>query len=359
MPYEHFHHLATSNSSIVTDKDIFLVDMTAEPHPHYSQLMQDGIAKMLRQGKRTLIIHNAKWYAKWLLCNECGYQPQCDHCDIGIAYYQWEYGRDFGLCHICKKEYTITTQCPSCHRGDMNTYGVGVDQLAEWVEQTFDTIPLIVRSSTANSLPKIRKMMQSLSQHQIIIATSLARHRPDDISLDLAIITSADGGLGLPQYTAPSDTFYKLYDSFRYLPASAFVVQTHQTDHHVIRSACNLDEALFLEVDSHFREKHLYPPYGQIAVIQYRSEIESKVFSTTNKLYQELQYLIQSPWKKPRSDDIEIYATPPLIYKMYDKYRYHIIVKGSNIRPLLDKAYTDLRITQRKFQIDRMAREVG
>ncbi|USN57387.1 MAG: hypothetical protein H6766_02875 [Candidatus Peribacteria bacterium] len=84
--------------------------------------------------------------------------------------------------------------------------------------------------------------MEEVGNHQLIIATSLARHWPDDVPLDLVVITSADGGLGLPQYTAPSDTFYRLYDSFRYLPATNFVVQTHNMDHHVIRSACRLDE---------------------------------------------------------------------------------------------------------------------
>lgn len=358
MSYEHFIHTTETNIPGLT-KDIFLVDMKAEPQPYYSQLMQDGVAKMLRQGKRVLIIHNASWYAKGLLCQSCGHQPQCHHCDIGIAYYQGQDGRDFGLCHICKREYTIPTTCSSCGRNEMKPYGLGIDQLNEWAEITYKTTPLVIRSSTANSLPKVRKAIQAISNHHLIIATSLARHWPNDISLDLVVITSADSGLGLPQYTAPSDTFYRLYDSFRYLPAATFVVQTHNTEHHVIRSACRLDEAWFLEQDDAFRQAHLYPPHGQIAVIQYKSEIESKVFSTTNKLYQEIQYLLQSPWAKIWSDDIDIYATPPLIYKMYDKYRYHIIIKGSNIRPLLDHIYENLKITQRWFQVDRMAREVG
>jgi primosomal protein N' len=207
----------------------------------------------------------------------------------------------------------------------------------------------------------MRKMYKKIDNYQLVVASSLVRHWPADITLNVAMMTDADAGIGLPQYTAPADTFRRLYDSIVHLPCRDMIIQTRQPDHPIIRQACGLRREDFEADDKVFRQQHQYPPYGQLAVISYKHETESRVFSTVNKLYKEISYIIA---KGPSdtlswSDDIQSYATPPLVYKMFDKYRYQIIIKGSDIRSLLDHLTTDLRIRERKFQIDRMAREVG
>ena len=84
-----------------------------------------------------------------------------------------------------------------------------------------------------------------------------------------------------------------------------------------------MDEKHFREEENQFRELNKYPPYADLCVILYKNEIEEKVFNKVNQLYKELLYLAQ----KYQMKDIEIYSTPPLIYKMFGKYRYNIILK--------------------------------
>jgi primosomal protein N' len=80
-----------------------------------------------------------------------------------------------------------------------------------------------------------------------------------------------------------------------------------------------------------------------MAVLLYKNEIESRVFNKVNKLYEELLYLKQ----KYQRDDLEIYPTPPLIYKMFGKYRYNIILKSKTLRDFLEIAYEKLKIFER------------
>lgn len=75
----------------------------------------------------------------------------------------------------------------------------------------------------------------------------------------------------------------------------------------------------------------------------YKHEVENKLFSTVNKLYQELLYLKEHY----EYQSIDIYPTPPLIYKMYAKYHYTIIIKGQQVRNFLDIAYSKLLIGKR------------
>jgi hypothetical protein len=57
-------------------------------------------------------------------------------------------------------------------------------------------------------------------------------------------------------------------------------------------------------------------------------------------------------------DNLEIYTTPPLIYKMFNKYRYNIILKWENLRNFMDIVYTKLRINQKRFKVDRNAENI-
>jgi hypothetical protein len=51
-------------------------------------------------------------------------------------------------------------------------------------------------------------------------------------------------------------------------------------------------------------------------------------------------------------DDLEIYSTPPLIYKIFGKYRYNIILKWKDLRNFMDIVYTKLKINQNWFKVD-------
>ncbi len=84
-----------------------------------------------------------------------------------------------------------------------------------------------------------------------------------------------------------------------------------------------MDEKRFRDEENNFRMMNKYPPYAELCVILYKNEIEEKVFTKVDQLYKELLYLAE----KYQMKDLEIYSTPPLIYKMFGKYRSNILLK--------------------------------
>jgi hypothetical protein len=60
-----------------------------------------------------------------------------------------------------------------------------------------------------------------------------------------------------------------------------------------------------------------------MCLLLYKDEIEENLFSKIKKLHQEMLYLQEKMGRK----DIAIVATPPLIYKLYGKFRYTILCK--------------------------------
>ena len=73
-----------------------------------------------------------------------------------------------------------------------------------------------------------------------------------------------------------------------------------------------LDLDGFWEKELEFRKQFLYPPYVDLAVIMYKTEVEERLYNKISKLEKELKYLIEK-----EKQDIQIFPTPQLVYKKF------------------------------------------
>lgn len=347
MNYEQFSH--TKNDK---EKNIFLVDMTQELEHFFSTLAQRGIGKYLRQGKRIGIIVNKKWFSSGVICRDCWFVPQCKRCSVSINYHKLESGDQIWLCHICKAQYNLPDTCDNCHWHNIKWFGMGTQKVQEYLQQEFGATSLIIESSKANSVNKIGKIMDELNQkkneYPILIWTSLLSTAIPSYPLDLVIFLNADLGLNIPDYNVWEKNFNLLYHTFLNHNKAQFVVQTFNPEQYSIRYACKLDEEGFWKEENAFRQEHKYPPFTDLCVLLYKNEVEEKLFTRVDKLYKELLYLKE----KYQFDDLEIYSTPPLIYKIFGKYRYNIILKWTNLRNFMDIVYTKLNLVSKNFKVD-------
>jgi len=356
MNYELFKH-----NKDWTKKDIFLLDMTKELDHNFSQLMLKWLEKYIKQNKKIWIIMNKKWYSNGIICKDCGHIPQCEKCSVSINYYKMPSGEMAWICHICKAQYNFPRKCAWCWSTKVKDFGMWTQKLAEFIQKEYWITSTIIESETANSPNKIKKVLEQITskqlpinQPQIIIWTSLVCQPINNYNFDLIIFLNADMWLSTPDYNSAEKNFYFLYEALTKHNCQNFIVQTFNPDHHSIRHACKLDKDWFYEIENEFRKANDYPPYKEICVILYKNEIEERLFNKVDKLYKELLYLKE----KYQIQDIEIYSTPPLIYKIFWKYRYNIIIKWSEIRNFMDIVYTKLKLNQNWFKINRQAESI-
>jgi len=336
MNYELFDH---------GEKRIFLVDMTREPDYIFSEIAKSGIAKHIKQGKKIWILVNKKWYSGWIFCKKCWFVPKCDKCSVSVSYHKVNQEKIW-LCHICKTQYNFPTKCEHCWSTEILEFGIGTQQIAEILENEFKIKTQIIESEKANSLNKIDEI--SKSDAQVYIGTSLLNTPIKWLNFDLVLFLNADLGLNIPDYSAAKNNFYFLYDTFVNHHCKNFIVQSFNTENYSIRNACKMDKDLFEQYDNEFRQAWNYPPFTDVCVIMYKNEIEERLFNKIDKLHKDLLYLKE----KYVMDDLEIYSTPPLIYKIFGKYRYNIILKWKDLRNFMDIVYTKLKINQNGFKVD-------
>jgi len=349
MNYEQFKH--NINGKI---KSIFLVDMTKEIDLYFSQLVQRWIEKYTLEGKKIWIIVNKKWYSAWFICKDCWTVPQCDHCSVSISYHKGDNWEEFWLCHICKKQYNLPSKCEKCWSANIKWFWIWTQKVAEYIKSNYWLESLVIESEKVNSPNKIKKTVEQVPDYKIFIWTSLLSTPIKDFELDLIIFLNADMWLNIPDYTSQEVNFNLLYDTFNHHSTSNFVVQSFNINQYSIRSACKLDKSEFLSFDNEFRKANNYPPFTDLCIILYKNEIEQRLFNSVDKLYKELLFLRE----KYDMKDLEIYSTPPLIYKKFGKYRYNIILKWKNLRDFMDVVFSKLSLASRWFKIDWQAESI-
>lgn len=343
MQYERFIHQMHG-----IEKQVYLVDMKEDARAWlFSSLAKKTLDAYVPQWKKILIVWWKKWLAAGIMCQDCGYIPKCNHCDIPVAFHKDQWWQTFWICHICKKNYQALWECPQCHGYHMDFFGTWMQKMQTMLLELYPTLSIqTIDASMVSSIPKITTVMQHLHDVQCVIATSLLQEAPHNWKPDIVIVIRADSMLSIPDRKV-SEHCYHMLDACIKNYTCPTIVQAYSIWHHAILAACKQQDTLFWQEENTYRQQFQYPPYTDMALILYKHEVEETMFTRVNKLYQELLFL-----QKSLSFEGEIYATPPLIYKMYDKYRYNIVLKGKNLHDFLEKAFLQLKIRDRGFKID-------
>jgi primosomal protein N' (replication factor Y) len=229
-----------------------------------------------------------------------------------------------GMCHICKTTYPYTHECSNCGGHNVSDYGLGTQKVAEYITKYTGKQTCIIESETANSPKKIHTLLSSINTPTppIVIATNILITPLHNWKSDLLIYLDADRGMTNPDFMSYSDTFHNIYSGIRYHQSPHIIIQTFDPQKPPIYFAVRNDPDGYKTYEQQYRKNHSYPPYGELCVLIYKHEKEQNLLTKIQKIYQELLYL-----QEKYDQSLEIFSTPPLIYKTFGKLRYHIVIK--------------------------------
>lgn len=92
------------------------------------------IADTLNRGERVMIIFNKKGYTRRLQCKDCGLPVICDDCKNVVRVHSHTIE-----CMKCSVILPIPHACSSCHRGNLDASGYGIERIAADLQQLFPT----------------------------------------------------------------------------------------------------------------------------------------------------------------------------------------------------------------------------
>lgn len=317
--------------------DIEIVNMIKE-RSLLSKKLRSAIKSTLDQKKQVILFLNRRGFSHYFHCNSCGYEMSCPHCSVSLTYHKY---RNKMVCHYCGKTQDPIDVCPNCNSVDVGYGGFGTEMVEQEVNLHFpNAVVERLDTDAAQDRKSIGTLLERFKNGEIdiLLGTQMVAKGLNFPFVDLVGIVLADSGLNLPDFRAQERTFGLIVQvsgrTGRYNDFGKVVVQTFHPDNSAIKLATRQMVDEFYKEELENRKITNFPPYSRLINFVIRGKNKEKSRLAIESLEKEINKVIGKV--KGKVDLMGAVSCP--IEKIAGSWRYHILLRGEDIRDLLQIA---------------------
>lgn len=311
--------------------NIIPIDMKGNPKGRYiSAKLIEPIKDILEKGEQAMLFLNRKGYSPFILCNSCGYKPECSSCSSSLVYHK---NASKLTCHHCGSFQNHFDNCPECKsENSMIPCGPGIERIEEEVREIFPNarIQLMTKEEMISN-KKSMEIIESITKGEvdIIIGTQIITKGYHFPKLTMVGVIDTDIALTNSDLRAAENSFALMYQlsgrAGREDIQGNIYMQTYSPQSSFIKHLQRHDFEGFVEAELKNRKDAGMPPITKIASIIIEDKSES---------YAKSQSL--SIARRFRADEnITILGpSPAFMHKIKNKYRYRILFIAKDFKLL-------------------------
>ncbi|HIW75391.1 MULTISPECIES: replication restart helicase PriA [Gordonibacter] len=319
--------------------EVRVIDMAKEfssgSRSMFSGALSRALAEELSAGRKAVLLLNQRGFAKFLLCRECGFVPECPSCSTSLTFHE---RGNFLICHHCGYRISAPAVCPECGSPYLKKFGAGTQRVEADLRVLLDETPSvgpqvpIVRmdADTTSGKGAHQRLLEEFAAADaaVLLGTQMIAKGLDFEDVTLVGVINADTMLKLPDYRAAERTFALVEQvagrAGRAELPGRVLVQTYEADAAPIRAAAAYDRALFLRDELPKRKLLRYPPYVRMANVLVWGASEEAVRHSAEALREGVAAQVRDfggqEW------DV-LPASPCVLAKLRGTYRWHFVVK--------------------------------
>ena len=318
--------------------DVEIIDMQSEAEAGnnglFSRQLIDSINENLEKKEQTILLLNRRGYNTYISCLECKQPIVCPNCSIPLTYHK---KNDKLMCHYCGYTMDNTGRCPECGSDHLHTSGVGTQRVESELARLFPNARLLrMDADTTYSKYSYEENFKDFEQgkYDIMLGTQMIAKGLNFPNVTLVGVLSLDKALFTGDFRSYERTFSLITQvagrSGRGDKPGAAYIQTFVPDHYVINLAAKQDYDEFYNEEIALRHALTYPPFCDICVIGFSSDLESRAIKASNWFVDALkEYVKEEKVKFP----LRALGPAPCTLEMINKkYRYRLILKCKNTR---------------------------
>jgi len=234
----------------------------------------DELRNTLARGQQAIVFVNRRGYAPSLICHSCGWTAECKACDARMTVHSTPYHL---RCHSCDRSRKAPSRCPSCGGLQLNTFGLGTEQIEQGLTALFPDTPImrIDRDSTRKKGSFQDKLVRN-DQPCVFVGTQMlakGHHLPN---LTLVVIVDADQGLLSPDFRGIEQMGQLIIQisgrAGRASHPGRVVVQSHRPDHPLLQKLLKSGYDNFAQNILAQRHDANLPPYWYTVFIRAESK---------------------------------------------------------------------------------------
>ena len=234
-----------------------------------------AIDQTLKNNHQVLVFLNRRGFAPAMLCHQCGWTAECQHCDSRLTVHR---ARGKLICHHCDFQQRVPQQCPSCLSRELIAAGEGTERSEAFLQQYFpDTTVLRVDRDSTRKKGAMQEVFNTADSGEscILVGTQMLAKGHHFENVTLVAVLDADSGLFSPDFRSHERMGQLLTQvagrSGRGIARGRVIVQTHQPDHPLLALLISQGYGHFARQLLPQRELSQLPPFRHMSVIRAES----------------------------------------------------------------------------------------
>lgn len=298
--------------------------------PYLSLPLLQAIEVSLSRGEQSLLYLNRRGTARLIMCENCGWQAACPHCDLPLTYH----GDNHELrCHSCSYHDRAPSSCPACKHPNIIFKTAGTKAIVEDIERLFPNAK-VARFDTDNLKgDRFEQHYESIRNGgvDILVGTQLLAKGLDLPLLSTLGVVLADTSLYMPDFSAQERTFQLVSQVLgrigRGHVAGKAVIQTYNPENKTLQAAISNDYQTFYETELAERKQFLFPPFCYLLKVTVRRASIDSAEKAAAKLKTEIE---------TARHRVRIEGPAPCFQERFqNKFQWQLVIKSVDRSELL------------------------
>ncbi|WP_435380172.1 replication restart helicase PriA [Cyclobacterium jeungdonense] len=231
----------------------------------FTRILREKIQDALNRQEQVLIFQNRRGYAPYISCEDCGWIPQCEHCDVSLTYHQYQ---EELRCHYCGFKEKPPKACPACGSHKLTTVGVGTERIEENLSLLFPEARIArMDLDTTRSKYGYQRILEDFGAGNvdILVGTQMITKGLDFDRVSLVGVVDADRILYFPDFRSGERAFQQITQvagrAGRREKTGDVVIQTRRPDQLIFSQIMSGNYTDFYQQEIRERKQFYYPPF--------------------------------------------------------------------------------------------------
>lgn len=312
-------------------KNIYTINLNLDKSriPYFSSTLLEKIEENIKENKKIILYLNRRWEFSSMICTDCQKIYKCPNCDISLSVHK---NPSFLLCHHCWYSENISLKCDNCKSTNLKKVWIWTEQLETNLIKLFPNVDIFrfdldsIRNKTSK-----KEALENLQKAQIIIWTKMITTWFDFDDVWLIWVILLEQELQIPDYKTEENLYSNIkqliWRWWRKWSETDILLQTFIPENNIIKSLTEKNYKDFFKEVIEERKIFLYPPFIEMATIEYRDKNTTKSLDFISQIKLKLDIL--------NIDNLYNIELSTKAIKRNNEYIYRIFVKWNNIREFL------------------------
>lgn len=294
----------------------------------------DQIKVRIEKGEQTILFLNRRGYSPYLSCENCGWIPYCNSCNVSYTYHQYKGSMS---CHYCGNHEKVAKICPACGSTKIQTVGFGTEKIEDELHLILPEAKVLrMDLETTRSKNGYADIINEFAQGKIdiLVGTQMVSKGLDFDNVSLVGVVDIDRMINFPDFRSFERTFHLVTQvsgrAGRRGVKGQVIIQTANKEHPLLKRIQHQDFIPFYNREIKERERFAYPPFTRLIKIIVK-HVDKEINESAAR---QLGVFLANKIGKERLLGPE----PPLIDKIRDYYLQEIIIKLERDKVNLSKA---------------------